>query len=188
MQHRDQTPQQDSDPPASDLEGIFRSYLDADARPAIRAATADQLRRVLLDIAGHLCYWLRLDMTESLPPGPPSPVSWGICDAASATRAGFQLYHHVGQVIAAGCLHAIGFDPHRAAADHTYYSTSVQPALTAASRQRMRGLLLDLAGHIEASMDDADTSATLSAAAGLPAEAARTAAAESGGSNEQPEC
>lgn len=171
MQHRDHTPQQNSDPPTADLEGSFRSLLDADARPVICAASAHQLRRVLRDIAGHLCYRLRLDMTGSLPPGPASHVSWGVCEAASATRAGFQLYHYVGQVIAAGCLHVIGFDPHQAAADDTYFSTSVEPALTAASRQLMRGLLLDLAGHIEASMDDADTSAILTTADGLPEEA-----------------
>jgi hypothetical protein len=140
-------------------EEMYRSYLDTDARPAIRAASADQLRLVLRRIAANLCYRLRLDLTESLPPGPAPTLSWGVCQTDSATRAGCQLYHQVGQVIAASCLHTLGFDPHTAAADDAYLTTSVEPVLTTASRRRMRGLLLNLDGHIQAIMADADASA-----------------------------
>lgn len=140
-------------------ESVYRSYLDADARPAIRAASSGQLRLVLRRIAMHLCYRLRLDLAESLPPGPASALSWGVCQTDSATRAGCQLYHQVGQAIAASCLHAIGFDPHTAADDDAYLGTAVEPVLTTASRRHMRGLLLNVVGHIEAIIDDADASA-----------------------------
>jgi hypothetical protein len=79
MPHRDHTTRQDGDPPVPGLERAYRSCLDADARPAIRAATTTQLRAAVTGIAGHLCRRLRLDMTEFLPPGPAPAGSWGIC-------------------------------------------------------------------------------------------------------------
>lgn len=125
-------------------------------RLVICAAPAHRLRPTLASIAAHLCIRVRPNLTEPLPPGPVSRAVRGVCDAGSARHAGVQLYHHAGQVIAASCLHVLGFDSHQVAAGDTYFTTIVQPTL-AASRQRMRGLLLDLAAYIDATMDAADT-------------------------------
>lgn len=149
-------------------ESVYRSCLNADARPVIRAASADQLRLALRRITGHLCHQLRRDLTGSLPPGTASAIAWEECQASSATQAGFQLYHQVSQAIAAGCLHALGFDPRAAAASDAYLEADVEPVLTAASRRRMRGLLLGLASHIQAIMEDADDSADMTAGIDLP--------------------
>lgn len=162
-----------ADPPGQQsrydsYESVYRSCLNADARPVIRAASADQLRLVLRRITGHLCHQLRRDLTESLPPGSAPATAWGVCQASSATRSGFQLYHQVSQAIAVGCLDALGFDPHAAAASDAYLEDGVEPVLTAATRRRMRGLLLGLIGHIQAAMDDADDSADMTAGIDLP--------------------
>jgi hypothetical protein len=157
MPHQDQPPGHGSQPPAPDPEPTCRSYLHANAMPAMGAAPAGRLRRVLAGIAAHLCHQLRRDVTEVLPPGPAPALSWGACETGSATRAGFRHYHHAGQVIAAGCLHAIGFDPHAAADDDSYLTATIEPALTTATRDQMRDLLPDLNEHIQASMDDAGT-------------------------------
>jgi len=101
MPHPDRTPHPADDPSASDPEAIYRAYLTTDARPAIHAATTEQLRGILAAIARNLCHHLA-EPTGGVPPlGPDLRRPWQVCQVGTGTRAGLQLYRHVEQAVAA---------------------------------------------------------------------------------------
>jgi len=170
MPHSDQPPHAADGPGTGDPESVYHLYLTTDVRPAIRAASPAQMRGILRDIGAHLCHCLRRDAggIPGLSPGRRQP--WQVCQIGSGMRAGFQLYQHVTQAVAGSCLHALGFDPGRAAAEDTYFTTDVDPFLVTARQQCMRRTLLHLTGHLQAVLDDSDTSAQASADAAVPDE------------------
>jgi hypothetical protein len=167
MQHRDQAPQQDCSPPSPDLEQVFRSLRAAGARPVIRTASAHQLRRALSDSAGHLCYRAPAgpDRVAAARPGIARGLgnlrrgvrNTGRFPALPSRRPGHRRWlparHRVRPAPGSRRRHLLH---------------QLRGALASASRQRMRGLLLDLAVHIKASMNDGDTSATFSTRDGPP--------------------
>lgn len=156
------------DPDGDNPELVYRAYLTADTRLAIRAATTEQMRRILADIARHLCHQLT-DPLGGVPPlGPDQRQPWQVCQVGTGTRAGFQLYHHVLQAVAGCYLHALGFDPARATADDTYYATAIDPFLRKARKQWLRRTLNRLADHLDATVHDSDVAADVSAQADLP--------------------
>ncbi len=105
MPHPDQGPSF-ADDVSADPESVYRVYLTTDVRPAIRAATADQMRGILAAIARHLCHHLT-DPIGGIPPlSPDSRAPWQVCQAGTGTRVGLQLYSRVLQAVAGSYLQA----------------------------------------------------------------------------------
>jgi hypothetical protein len=155
-----------SDPgqPGSGPESAYRSLVAADARPAIRAASGQQLRAALNDITTHLCDNLRRHASGTVAaPGRRSGPSEG-----GALQVALELFDDVSRAVAASWLEALRFDPGRAAAEPDYHGMVIGPVLAAARKHRLRGLLLTLADRIRAATADADTSAALAAVTPVP--------------------
>jgi hypothetical protein len=151
---------------ASERESVYHAYLTTDIRPAILAASPDQLRDALRHTATSLCRYLHDDIAGIAPLRPDTRQPWELCQTGHGIHAGFQLYRHVLQAVAGSYLHALGFDPARAATDGTYLSTRIAPSLAAARTRRLRRTLLELTRHLRATVDDSDTAAATSAQAG----------------------
>ena len=136
-------------------ERAFRSLLAADARPAIRAASGQQLRSVLTGVTSHLCRRVHRQASDFMAAAP-APDRWpGACEAGSGMRAGFQLYDDLCRTIAADWLHTAGFDPAQAAVGPDYHATVIDPFLAAAGKHRLRGALLTLTDRVRAVTADA---------------------------------
>lgn len=168
MPNPDQSPHQPpAGQPSAGPERAFRSLLAADARPAIRAASGQQLRSVLTGITSHLCRRVHRQVSDFIAAAP-APDRWpGACEAGSGMRAGFQLYDDLCRAVAASWLHAAGFDPAQAAAGPDYHAAVIVPFL-AAGKHRLRGVLLTLTDRVRAATADADASAAIAAAARFP--------------------
>lgn len=145
-----------SPPPHLDPESVHRAYLSADIRPAIRAATCEQMRDILHHINEHLCHQLSRDIGGFAALGPDRRRPGEICQVGAAKSAGIQLYQQVIEAVAASYLHALGFDPGRAGTDPGYFAASVAPFLATASRQQLRRKLIHLTDHMRAVLGDAD--------------------------------
>jgi hypothetical protein len=154
--------------PEADPESVYDTYLTIDIRPAIRAARPDQMRRILGDIGRYLCHHVRQDHRAIPALSPDRPQPGKVRQSGSGMRAGFQLYQHATQAVAGGFLHALGFDPARAAGEDSYLSTEVDPFLGKATTGRMRRTLLTFADHVQFVLDDSDTIASASTQADLP--------------------
>jgi hypothetical protein len=150
--------------PSSSPESVYRTVLAADARPAIRAASGPQLRAALNDITTHLCDYVRRHARHTVA----APGQWPGPIEAGAMQFALELFDDVRRAVAASWLHALRFDPGRAAAEPDYHGTVVGPVLAAARKYRLRGLLLTLADRIRAATTDADTSAALVAVTPVP--------------------
>jgi len=168
MTHSDQPPHVADGSGTGDPESVYGVYLSTDARSAIRAAAPEQMRGVLRDISADLCRCLRRDLSGIPALGADRRQPWQACQVGCGMRAGFQLYRHVTQAVAGSFLHAMGFDPGRAVAEDAYLTTDVDPFWATACAQHMRRTLLDLADHLQAVLDDCDTSARASAQAAVP--------------------
>jgi len=153
---------------SADSESVYRVYLTTDVRPAIRAATADQMRGILAAIARHLCHHLT-DPIGGIPPlSPDSRAPWQVCQAGTGTRVGLQLYSRVLQAVAGSYLQALGFDPDRATQDTSFFTTSIDPFLRHTRKQQLGRALLHIADYLETIVHDSDTAADASAQADLP--------------------
>jgi hypothetical protein len=158
-------------PDGANPDSVYRAYLSADARPAIRAATAGQVHGILTTITWHLC-----DLLADPPPGLPRAGSgsrprWQVCQVGAGLQAGLQVYCHVQQAVAGRCLGALGFDPDRATTESSYYAACVSPFLRAARTQRMRCSLLLLADLLAELVLDSNLAVGVSMSADLPPEA-----------------
>lgn len=149
-------------PPDLDPESVHRVYLTTDVRPAIHAATHQQLRDIMHRISDHLCQHLSRDIATFPAIGPDRRRPGEICQIGAAMPAGFQLYHHLTAAMAGSYLRALGFAPASAATDPAYFPEIVAPFLASARKPHLRRMLLNLTGHISAVLADSDTSAQAS--------------------------
>jgi hypothetical protein len=141
---------------AGDPETVYRTFLHADVRPVINAASTARRRAALHAAAAHLCDRLRHDITAFPAYSPGQRPPWAICQTGNALRAGFELTHAVTQAIAGSYLHVIGFNPAAAISAPRYHSETITPALNAARPARLHATLLALADHAHATTTDAD--------------------------------
>src|SRR5215469_14438205 len=135
-------------PPDLDPESVHQVYLNTDARPAIHAATHQQLKDIVHRISEHLCQHLSRDIATFPAIGPDRRRPGEICQIGAA------------------------MPPASAATDPAYFTEIVAPFLASARKPHLRRMLLNLAGHISAVLADSDTSAQAStqAHAHIPAE------------------
>jgi hypothetical protein len=115
----------DSDPgqPASGPESVYRSLVAADARPAIRAASGPQLHAAMNDITTHLCDHVRRQASCTAA----APDQWPGAGEAGSLQAALELFDDIRRAVAASWLHALQFDPDRAAAEPHYHGTVIGP-------------------------------------------------------------
>lgn len=172
MPHPDQSPRQPpgGQPPGSP-ESVCRSLLAADPRPAIRAASGQQLRTALTRITSHLCNRVHRTASDFMVAAPAQDQRPGACEIGSGMRAGFRLYDDLCRAVAATWLHAAGFDPAQAAASPDYHAAVISPFLATAGKHRLRGVLLTLTDHIRAATTDADASAAIATSTRIPDDA-----------------
>jgi hypothetical protein len=147
-----------------DPEKVYRSFLAADLRPVINAATATRMRKAAGAAGEHLCGRLHRDTAgfTGIPSlGPDQRPPWATCQTGDALRAGLQLFHAVTQAIAGSYLTVMGFSPASAISHPGYHTGIITPALHAAPATRLRAILHALAAHTTHTTTDADTAAAL---------------------------
>lgn len=144
---------------------VYDSYLAADVRPAIHAASVPELRTTLDQVVKLLCHHAQDDFGPAQAITADSRLPYEICEVGRGIKAGLQLYRHVGQAVAGSYLNSMGYETARLIADRGYADSVIGPSASKATEEQAKGMLLALANHMDAVVKDGVIAASAPGAA-----------------------